>query len=184
MADMRQFESLAPASPWQEADIVRAIAGSGCNLLTIARSAGVKPHIVQAVLERNIAARIEWQSEAERCYEGFETAIRDTRGSLSKAAEKLGLRRAWLSAAINASPYLSSVLRECQEQLIDEAEQALWDGVRAGNRWSVRMVLMSEAAQARGWREGTQEIRHLIASSVAKWQLVDLSDEVMNEENV
>jgi hypothetical protein len=88
--------------------------------------------------------------------EAIERELLDRCGSVSAAARALGVPSVDLRRLVGSRPLLADSIYEGTERAIDEAEQALRDGLKdkdAGRRLhaAVTLLTQSEAGRRRGW---------------------------------
>jgi hypothetical protein len=86
----------------------------------------------------------------------IEAELVRTEGNVTAAATALSVPSADLRKLVWSTPSLTDVIFEQLEQMIDEAEQALRDGLKdkdAGRRLhaAVTLLTQSEAGRRRGW---------------------------------
>lgn len=85
----------------------------------------------------------------------IERTLFDKRGNVSAAATALGLPSADLRQLVWSIPSLGDVVYEKLEQAIDEAEQAVWDGLESHSMSerlaAANLMLKSAVARRRGW---------------------------------
>jgi hypothetical protein len=79
-------------------------------------------------------------------------ACDDTRGNITAAAERLGVRRQSLHRYLRRTPRAQEAFAEWRERLVDKAEQALWECVEERQPWAVALVLKT-VGQRRGYTE-------------------------------
>jgi hypothetical protein len=69
--------------------------------------------------------------------------LREERGLLARASDRLGVSRTTLMNYCRSHPTCHTVLKECREALCDTAEQALWKLVEAGDYRAVQFILVT-----------------------------------------
>jgi hypothetical protein len=89
-------------------------------------------------------ARIPSQTVAE--------VLRDVRGNLSVAAQKIGVDRTTMYNYIESHPELKEVLKEARETMLDHAESSLYRAVLDGEGWGVCFLLKTQG-KSRGYIE-------------------------------
>jgi hypothetical protein len=82
----------------------------------------------------------------------IEAALRECRGSVADAAEKLGVLRAPLKRKIDHTPYLQQVQQDIRQRFVDDTEQKLMDLVNEGNVTAVTFTLRT-LGKERGFSE-------------------------------
>ncbi|MCS7239598.1 MAG: helix-turn-helix domain-containing protein [Thermoguttaceae bacterium] len=70
-------------------------------------------------------------------------------GSISQAAHLLGCARQSVYRVIAANPGLTEIVDHAREELLDDAEGALWAAVKRGERWAICFTL-----RYLGWSRG------------------------------
>jgi hypothetical protein len=89
----------------------------------------------------------------------IERTLFEKRGNVSAAATALGLPSADLRQLVWSIPSLGDVVYEKLEQAIDEAEQAVRDGLKSQSMSerlaAANLMLKSAAARRRGWGRET-----------------------------
>jgi hypothetical protein len=83
-------------------------------------------------------------------------ALKETKGFISKAAEKIGISPSAVYARINASEVLREVKQEIEESLLDTAEIKLSDAVNESKPWAICFYLKCKGKR-RGYTENAKE---------------------------
>jgi hypothetical protein len=73
----------------------------------------------------------------------IETALLEAEGNVAAAARALEMRRTHLKEKIDKSAYLTTVLNDLREELLDTAEDNKFKAVRAGDQQASSFVLMT-----------------------------------------
>lgn len=94
---------------------------------------------------------VELPLDVEEC----RTALWMTRGNISEAAKLIKVTALRLRQFVNKSPYLSAEIQEAKDQLVDKAEDVVYDALtdeddKARRDVMARFVLGSQG-KARGW---------------------------------
>jgi len=82
----------------------------------------------------------------------METALRETGGLMSLAAQRLGVDYKTVWRRVHGSPKLQKVILDVTEKKLDVAEAALMKGITAGQGWAVCFYLKCKG-KARGYVE-------------------------------
>lgn len=93
-------------------------------------------------------ARPEIDLTVEACAD----ALRERRGHITLAADKLGVKYETLRKRVDRSPTLQAIMAEFQTRRVDNAELALDAAVLRGEPWAVSMVLKT-LGKGRGYVE-------------------------------
>jgi predicted transcriptional regulator len=87
-------------------------------------------------------------------------ALRDSRGLVTHAAERLGISRVALSKRIKNHPSLQEVRDESREAMTDLAEHSLHTAIQTGESWAVLFYLKTQGRE-RGYVERLEEKREM-----------------------
>jgi len=79
-------------------------------------------------------------------------ALHDSHGLVSVAAATLGCTRQAVYKRIGASPAIAAARDDAREAMLDVAEQALYERVKAGDAWAVTFYLKTQG-RGRGYGE-------------------------------
>jgi hypothetical protein len=79
-------------------------------------------------------------------------ALRDARGNLTKAAERIRCTRQTIYNYIKDHPELEDVRNEARQTALDRVEDRLWDAAEDGESWAVTFALKTQAKD-RGYSE-------------------------------
>lgn len=82
----------------------------------------------------------------------MEAALRQTRGLLTLAAERLGASYNTVKRYVDRSPTLQAVVEESRERRVDMAELKLDEMIKNGEPWAVQMTLRT-LGRSRGYVE-------------------------------
>jgi len=93
-------------------------------------------------------ARPELDLTVEACAD----ALRERRGHITLAADKLGVKYETLRKRVDRSPTLQAIISEFQTRRVDNAELALDAAVLRGEPWAVALVLKT-LGKGRGYVE-------------------------------
>lgn len=100
------------------------------------------------------------------------TTLRESRGNITTAARALGIARNTLYTRIKNHPVLDEALSDSREELLDEAESALFNSVLTREPWAVCFTLKT-IGRKRGYVE-KKEIEH--QASVGSSLLDEMAD--------
>jgi hypothetical protein len=107
-----------------------------------------------------------------RTVEEVAQALRDSRGLVTHAAERLGISRHAIAKRIKAHPSLQEVRAEAREGTIDLAEHALVTAIQNGESWAVLFYLKCQGRD-RGYVERTEEQRNVTGDIRIRIERVD-----------
>jgi hypothetical protein len=104
--------------------------------------------------------------------EAIEKTLRDTYGTVTVAAQRLGISRRQLYRRIARSSRLRETLEDAREVIIDTAELKLIQAIQNGEAWAISMTLKT-IGRHRGYveRQEVDNLRDLDLSSVSTEQL-------------
>lgn len=86
----------------------------------------------------------------------FKEAVKDSRGVISKIAEKLSVSRKAVYDFIKKFPDLQQVIDDEKEVFIDEVESQLFDKAKIGESWAIKYFLEVHA-KSRGYKSEAKE---------------------------
>ncbi len=90
-------------------------------------------------------------------------ALRDSHGLVSVAAKRLGVSRQAIYKRIETSPAVAAARDDAREAMLDVAEQALYERVKAGDSWAIVFYLKTQG-RSRGYGERqTIDLPHGVA---------------------
>jgi predicted transcriptional regulator len=107
-----------------------------------------------------------------RTVEEVATALRESRGLVTHAAQRLGVSRHAVAKRIKAHPSLQEARAEAREAMTDLAEHALYTAMNNGESWAVLFYLKCQARE-RGYVERTEEQRNVTGDIRIRIERVD-----------
>jgi len=113
-----------------------------------------------------LARKIELRKSEviEHTLETIEIALRINNGSLSRAAEDLGIERSVLKRKIAYSPSLEKVLQDIREQKVDVMEEKLFEQIENGNVTAITFGLRT-LGKERGYTERST-VEHEVGGTI------------------
>lgn len=94
-------------------------------------------------------------AESRYTLQEYYDALSQTKGNISACARLLNMRRSSLKERIDASPELRAKLEEVREEMLDKAEENVYDRVEQGDDAMTRFVL-STLGKERGYTQKTE----------------------------
>lgn len=124
--------------------------------------------MLQLALDALIMAR-DTEEQRQRKHEKYAAAIREARGLMTFAADRLGISRQALHKYVNAHPKMREALAEARMRVLDVAERNLFEKLDSGDV-QVSQYILGRLGKDRGYGEkveqsGTVEVvfRHVKA---------------------
>lgn len=100
------------------------------------------------------------------------TALYEANGLIRVAAAMLAISPQALRARIKRNAELQNVLSEAREQIVDKAEESLWDCIKNRDPWAVALVLKT-LGKSRGYVERQEVAGKDGGAIVVDWDGID-----------
>jgi hypothetical protein len=107
-----------------------------------------------------------------RTVDEYAVALREARGLLSHAAQRLGVTDEAVRQRVKKHPTLQQVRAEAREAMLDVAESVLFEQIRRGEAWACCFFLKTQGKE-RGYVERTEEKRELTGDIRIRIEAVD-----------